>query len=152
MMTPDDRDGEEPGRGTAGYWSQPKWTPDEPPRPSHARRNGWLLGCGTGLFAVIAIVVALVLSAAELARPGMDLSSKIEQSSHGQVRSSTYQSNNGVGEFVVWLAADVPADGARDVACNVVRPTLKGTEFEGARFQIRDNRGWLVADQNTPCG
>ncbi len=142
-----------PPTENTGDWTRPRWTPDEPLRQSHARRNGCLLGCGAGLVAVIAIVAFLAFSAAQLLGPAADVSKTIQQNSGGLVNSATYKWTNGVGEFDIWLApAAQDAQKARDVACTVVRPALKGTRFEGTNFRILDSRGQIVADETTSCG
>jgi hypothetical protein len=57
-----------------------------------------------------------------------------------------------VGEFRIQLAPGVTASQARDVACNVVRPTLQGTKFDGTNFVIVSDRGFVLADETTTCG
>jgi hypothetical protein len=37
------------------------------------------------------------------------------------------------------------------MACNVVRPDLQGTQFANSSFELVDQRGYLLADDTTPC-
>jgi hypothetical protein len=140
-----------PPPGYQPAWGQSGWPPPQQPT-SHKARNGCLIGCGAAVAVLIALIVVVAIVAAQLLGPALDTSMKIQQNSHGQVSSSSYQWTNGVGEFRIWLAPGVPNSQGDDVACNVVRPTLKGTKFEGTNFVIFGNNGRVVADETTPCG
>jgi hypothetical protein len=37
------------------------------------------------------------------------------------------------------------------MACHIVKPDLAGTQFANDRFQLIDSRGFILADENTPC-
>jgi hypothetical protein len=102
--------------------------------------------------AVIALIGMLVVGCVALLWPALDASQKIQQNSNGQVSSVNYQWYNGTGEFRIWLAPGVPNTEGRHVACEVVRPTLNGTQFENTNFTIFGNDGLVAADERTSCG
>jgi hypothetical protein len=131
------------------YW--PAWPP--PPQPiSKAGRNGCLLGCGIAMAAFALLVVGVIALTATILFPAISTSQQITDASGGQVRYTSYSWYNGVGEFSVFLAQDVPDSAGAQVACQVVRPTVRGTRFEGDHFAVYNNDGYLVADWRTPCG
>jgi hypothetical protein len=98
------------------------------------------------------LVVALVVASLSLLGPAVDVGMKIRQNSNGEISSVNYQWYNGVGEFRIWLAPGVPNTRAPYLACEVVRPALEGTSFEGTKFTIYGNDGRKAASQETPCG
>ncbi|MGD0123327.1 MAG: hypothetical protein ABSC46_12300 [Candidatus Limnocylindrales bacterium] len=53
----------------------------------------------------------------------------------------------------IWVIHVAPGyeGGATDMACNVVRPDLQGTQFANSSFELVDQRGYLLADDTTPC-
>ena len=131
------------------YWSA--WPP--PPQPiSKAGRNGCLLGCGIAMGAFALLMVGVIALMATVLFPAISTSQQITDASGGQVRYTSYSWYNGVGEVSVFLEQDVPDSAGAQVACQVVRPTLRGTKFEGDHFAVYNNDGYLVADWRTPCG
>ena len=127
------------------------WPP--PPQPvSRSRRNGCLIAIVAAFGLVAVLVGGCVYLVASTLGPALDVSMKITANSDGQVQTTSYSWYNGVGDFYVRLAPDVPDSAGPSVACNVVRPTLKGTKFEDERFEVYDWYGYLVADWRTPCG
>jgi hypothetical protein len=137
--------------GRTDKWGEPGWAA-KPERMSHTKRNGCLIGCGAAVLLVIALVVLLIVEAGQVLAPALDVSTKIQQNSHGQVISASYSSDNGVGDFRVTLALGTTASQARDIACGVVRPALRGSQFDGDRFEVLDTAGQILADDTTPCG
>jgi hypothetical protein len=97
------------------------------------------------LFALGAALIASLLV------PALDVGTRIKNNSNGEVSNVSYWWSNGTGEFYVWLAPEVPNTKAPDIACEVIRPTLKGTQFENTDFVVYRNDGLAAADQNTPC-
>jgi hypothetical protein len=131
----------------SGWGQPPAWY--SAPRPaSHTLRNGCLIA----LVAVAALIGLGVASCVVVLMPAMDTAMKIRDDSHGLVRSASYQWNNGTGEFYLWLETGVPDSAGRDVACHIVRPALKGSQFEYTKFEVIDSRGLVIADERTPCG
>jgi hypothetical protein len=116
------------------------------------KRNGCLIGCGAAVLGAMVLVAIVIVAASQLLGPALDVSSKIQQNSNGQVINTSYSWYNGVGEFQILLAPGTTPSQARDIACQIVRPALRGTKFEGTKFEELRADGWILADETTPCG
>jgi hypothetical protein len=101
---------------------------------------------------VALLVAGCVFLVANTLGPAIAVSSQITANSDGQIAFTSYNWQNGVGQFSIRLAPGVPDSAGPSIACEVVRPTLRGTQFENDRFAIFDTYGYLVADWRTPCG
>jgi hypothetical protein len=84
--------------------------------------------------------------------PAIGTELAIQSSSGGQITSGNYNWNNGVGVFTFTAAPGVTQTQARDLACRVVKPALKGTQFENTHFVIYSAYGDWLADETTSCG
>jgi hypothetical protein len=84
--------------------------------------------------------------------PAIGTELDIQSSSGGQITSGSYNWNNGVAIFTFTAAPGVTQTQARDLACSVVKPALKGTQFEKTHFVIYSPYGDLLADETTSCG
>ncbi len=143
-----------PGYSPTAWSPQPAWWQPggTPPPTAPKNRNGCLIGCLVAVGIAIVLIVALVVAGFSLLGPAMDVGMKIQQDSNGEISNVSYQWYNGVGEFRIWLAPGVPNTRAPYLACEVVRPALEGTKFEGTDFTIFGNDGRPAANHKTPCG
>jgi hypothetical protein len=57
---------------------------------------------------------------------------------------------NGQTTWIIHVAPGHESE-AVDMACHVVKPDLAGTQFANSSFELIDSRGYILADQNTPC-
>jgi hypothetical protein len=53
--------------------------------------------------------------------------------------------------FRVKMAPGVSDSEGPDVACQVVKPALRGSQYDGTRFEVVDSSGDVVATDRTPC-
>jgi hypothetical protein len=131
--------------------TQPPWPPPGHP-VSRSRRNGCLIAIVAALGLSAVLVGGCVFLLVSTLGPALDVSTKMTANSDGQISYVSYNWYNGVGQFSITLAPGVPDDAGPAIACNVVRPTLRGTQYENDRFAIYNAYGYLVADWRTPCG
>jgi hypothetical protein len=149
---------------TGGQWQQPpggQWPPGYGPQPGAypgwsnqpPRRRG--RGC---LIVALALLAALVIGVGgctwlvvNKVAPAITLEMSIQERSAGELQTGSYNWSNGVGTFTFRLAPGVTTEEGRTLACTVIKPALKGTDFEGDRFVIYDEYGTAVASDRTPC-
>ncbi len=136
-----------PGWGQPG-WGQPGW----PPQPRRSNK-GCIIAAIVGLVLVGVLVVSCVALLAINLGPGVAKALEIQNASGGQVSGVMYNINNGHAEFQITLSSSVadPQTVGPQLACNVVRPALRGSQFENTDFVIFDSRGFMVASNLTPC-
>jgi hypothetical protein len=84
-------------------------------------------------------------------RPQFAIMKALAEGGRGRIGETRFESTNGHVAFEIRLSAAVPDAQGAEIACQVVRPALKGTPFEGAPFRIYGNAGAVVADDSTPC-
>jgi hypothetical protein len=83
--------------------------------------------------------------------PAIGTELSIQSNSGGEIVSGNYNWNNGIDAFTFTAANGVTQAQARDLACRVVKPALKGTQFESSHFVIYSSYGAWLADETTPC-
>ncbi len=129
-------------------WGQPQpgWGPPPNPPRSFVRRHGCLLSFVVVLGLVAILVVGCVVTIGPTV--GMDL--KLMTDLQPNANQVEFQMVNGGTTWVIHVAPGHEAQAA-DMACRIVKPDLAGTQFANDRFQLIDSRGFILADQNTPC-
>ncbi len=137
-----------PGQPQPG-WGQPGWPP---PQPRKSNR-GCIIAAIVGLVLLGVVVVSCVALLAVNFGPAVAKGLEIQNNSGGQISSVSYNIVNGHAEFQFRLSSAVtdPETAGPQLACNVVRPALRGTEWENTDFVIIDSRGFMVASNLTPC-
>jgi hypothetical protein len=75
----------------------------------------------------------------------------MENNSSGRITNVNYNWSNGTGTFRITVANGIGAEEGRAIACQVVKPSLKGTQFENTSFVIYDQAGYQLATDQTPC-
>jgi len=128
-----------PGPGGAG------WVPPGAARPASRRR--WVIGC-------LVLLLVLVVAAAgciALVWRGVGGAVEVVASSHGQIDSfNVYTGTSGTTiRFTAARGVDT-SDGPR-LACEIVRPTLAGTDLADASWIIVSRAGDFIASSGTPC-
>lgn len=118
------------------------WTPPPEARPGSGRRR--VLGCGLLAVIVVAAIAFVVWRSlgtglAVVAASGGDIE-RFQAFSNGAATTVTFQAARGI---------DLP-DGPR-LACQVVRPTLVGTDWALAKWTIVNRAGDMIASDATPC-
>lgn len=154
-----------------GYPPQPGWGPPQgypppgyPPQAGYAPGwgpQGWgpppqrsRKGCWIGVIAavvVLGIIGLLVVSCARTLGPALTTGTAIENNSGGRITNVSYNWYNGTGSFSITVAPGIGSEEGRTIACQVVKPTLKGTQFEGTHFVIFDQTGYQLASDLTAC-
>jgi hypothetical protein len=151
----------QPGWGAPQQPGQPGWGASPPPQqwgqpgwnaqPAKSNRKG----CWIGLIIVLLVVLVggggCVYLVATKIGPAISTELSIQSNSGGEIASGNYNWNNGVGVFTFTAANGVTQAEARDLACRVVKPALKGTQFENTHFVIYGSYGDYLADETTPC-
>lgn len=137
-----------PGQPQPG-WGQPGWPP---PQPRKSNR-GCIIAAVVGLALVGVVVVSCFALLAVNFGPAVAKGLEIQNASGGQIASVSYTVVNGHAEFQFRLSSSVadPRTAGPDLACSVVRPALRGTEWQNTDFVIYDSRGFMVASNLTPC-
>jgi len=126
---------------------QPGWQPGSSQAPHSSNRRG----CLVAVLLVVGLIAVLVVGCAVTIGPAVFKSLEITNDSNGLVTSTDYNWFNGQSEFRVHMAPSVPASEGPYIACSVVRPALRGSKFEGTRFEVVDTFGDVVATDQTSC-
>ncbi len=149
--------GQPPG-GYGGYgtypgqwaWNGSSWVwvaaPPAPPRSFLARHRVALV---LGAFALV--VVLVIGGCVALLLPSAMAVVNIERNSGGRIVNVQISSGTDGQAIHVYTAAGVGASEGQDLACNVVRPAIKGTALESYQFEIIDTTGRVIATQDTSC-
>ena len=133
-----------PAWGAPQGYQQPGWGPPPVKRKSH----GCLIGCLVVLVLFVvgvgACTVAIYPSASAMIRMYSDL---------GPLTKSVEMNTiNGQTVIVIELAPGHETEqDAVHIACDIVRPDIRGTWFANASFEIIDSNGDVLADDTTPC-
>lgn len=132
---------------------QPGWGPPQgwAPPPAKSKRKGCLVALAVVLIVALLGVGGCVYLVATTIGPAIGTELTIQSNSGGQIASGNYNWNNGVGVFTFTAASGVTQAQARDLACRVVKPALRGTQFENTHFVIYSAYGDWLADETTPC-
>jgi hypothetical protein len=128
-------------------WGQPGWNA----QPAKSNQKGCLIALAIFLIVALVGVGGCVYLVASTIGPGLSTALTIQSNSGGQITSVNYNWNNGVGTFKIVVAGGVTQAQARDLACTVVKPALKGTQFENTHFVIYSPYGDWLADETTSC-
>jgi len=138
----------QPGWGTPqpGWGPQPGW----PPPPARSSKKGCWIAVIAGVV-VLGIIGLLVVSCALTLGPALSTGMAIQNNSGGRITSVEYNWVNGTGTYNITVRPGVAAEEARQIACQVVRPTLKGTQFENTHFVIYAWNGYLLASDLSSC-
>jgi hypothetical protein len=133
-----------PPMGAPTGYGQPGW----PPAPAKRNNHGCLIGCLVVfvlfVFGVGACTVAVYPTASAMVRMTVDLGPR--------TTGVHFNTDNGQTVIVIELAPGYENEqDAKDIACNIVRPDIRGTWFSNARFEIIDSNGDILADDTTPC-
>jgi hypothetical protein len=137
-------------------WGAPQGSP--PPQWGSGAPQGWnsqsgssnKKGCLIAAVVVMALVGFLVVGCAVTLVPALMTGMSIENASNGEITNVSYDWNNGTGVFSITVAAGVSSEEASRLACQVVKPHLKGTQYENTHFVIYDQSGYqLITDQTT---
>jgi hypothetical protein len=97
------------------------------------------------------LICVLVAGCVLTVAPALGTSIKIVADSGGQVRDVAHESWWSSEKFRVYLAPGVADSEGPDVACRIVWPALRGSQFEKTPFEVYGNAGNVVADNRTPC-
>jgi hypothetical protein len=117
-----------------------------PPAPSRSRRN-WVIGC---LVLVVVLVVG-VGACTVLALRSFGPAGAVLVESSGEIDAFNVQTFNGQTEIVFTAARGIDeADGPR-LACQVIGPTLAGTDLDGTDWVLVNRAGDAIATNETPC-
>ena len=130
-----------PPQGYPG-WGQPGWGP--PPR-----KKGH--GCLIAALIVIGLLVVLVGGCAWLFAPIVGTEVKLTQDLGPRATRVDFNWNNGATSFVIHLAPGYESQ-AESITCHVVKPDLQTSSTPNAHFQVVSSRGYILADETTPCG
>ena len=128
-------------------WGQPQpgWgQPGQP--PSRGRRNGCLIA----FIVVVAIIGVLVVGCGILVAPLVSMDLKLKNDLGNRADSVSFNYTNGQTTWVIHVAQGHEAE-AKDMACNVVRPDLAGSQYSSNGFELVDSQGYILADESTPC-
>jgi hypothetical protein len=139
------------GQWQGGYGPQPGAYPGWSNQPPRRRGRGCIIAVLVFLVAIVIGVGGCTWLVVDKVAPAVALEMSIRDRSSGEIQNVSYNWTNGVGTFTFSLAPGVSTEEGRNLACKVVRPALKGTEFEGDRFVIYDDYGTAVAIDRTPC-
>jgi hypothetical protein len=136
--------GQPPAGGQPG-WGQPQPGWGQPPQ-----KKGH--GCLIAFLIVLAVIVVGAGSCTVLALPYIQTIVKLQQDLGTRDSSISFNNTNGNMTWVIHLSPgnDSQADAAI-IACTIVRPDLRGTQFSNSDFELIDSDGFLVADNNTVC-
>jgi hypothetical protein len=140
--------------------NQPGWgAPQGPPPPQwgSGAPQGWSSqsggsnkkGCLIAAVVGLALIGALVVGCAVTLVPALMTGMSIENASNGEITNVSYNWNNGTGTFTSTVANGVGAEEAGRLACQVVEPKLKGTQYENTHFVIVDESGSQLATEQT---
>ena len=140
----------QPGWGQPTAGGQPGWGQPQPGwgQPPKKGGHGWLIA----FLIVLAVLVVGVGGCTVFALPYIQTTVKLQQDLTGKVSNISFNNTNGNMTWVIHLeAGHDSASEATDIACNTIRPDLKGTQFANSDFELIDSEGYLVADNNTVC-
>lgn len=143
-----------------GAQQQPQWGApqgSQPPQWGSGAPQGWSSqsggsnkkGCLIAAVVVLALIAALVVGCAVTLVPALMTGMSIENASNGEITNVSYNWNNGTGTFTITVAAGIGAEEAGRLACDVVEPKLKGTQYENTHFVIVDESGSQLATEQT---
>ena len=136
-------------------WGAPQGS--QPPQWGSGAPQGWSSqsggsnkkGCLIAAVVVLALIAALVVGCAVTLVPALMTGMSIENASNGEITNVSYNWNNGTGTFTITVAAGIGAEEAGRLACDVVEPKLKGTQYENTHFVIVDESGSQLATEQT---
>ena len=119
-----------------------------PTEPRRSSRRRWVIGCGVLLLLVIVGIGACTVLFVRSFGTGLS----VVVASGGEIE--TFREFTGTaGTTVTFQAArgiDI-ADGPR-LACEVIKPTLEGTELEDVDWVLVNRAGDVIASDETDCG
>ena len=136
-----------PGSPPPG-WGQPQpgWgQPPDQPR-SAVRRHGCLIA----FLVVLGLICVLVVGCVVTLGPTIGMDLKLMTDLQPRANSVEIQWVNGQTTWVIHVAPGHESE-AVDMACHTVKPDLAGTQFANSRFTLVDSRGYILADESTPC-
>ena len=100
---------------------------------------------------VVAVICLAVVGCVVTLGPAIGPTVAIMNDSGGRVRSVNYYWLNGTDRFDIVAAPGIGPDRGAEIACQVVRPGLKGTKYEHTHFFVFDWVGDVIATDQTPC-
>jgi hypothetical protein len=116
-----------------------------PPRP--ASRKRWLIGC---LVLVIVLVIGVAGCAVFFVR-SFGSAGEVVLASDGRIDQFNVRSINGVTHVTFWAARGIDAAEGPALACDVIVPSLSGTELASADWVLLNRAGDVIATDETPC-
>ncbi|MGZ6267855.1 MAG: hypothetical protein ACXWNR_04740 [Candidatus Limnocylindrales bacterium] len=100
---------------------------------------------------VVGLLVVIVAGCAWLIGPIVGTEVKLNQDLGPRATGVDFNWNNGATTFVIHLAPGYKSEAER-IACQIVKPDLRTSSTPDAHFEIVNSRGYLLADETTPCG
>ena len=136
------------GPTNAAWPGGPPSSWNAPAAPRRSSRRRWVIGCGLLLLLVIVGIGACTVLFVRSFGTGLS----VVAASGGQIETFRVFTGN-TGTTVTFQAARGidGADGPR-LACEVIEPTLEGTELEDADWVLVNRAGDVIASDETDCG
>jgi hypothetical protein len=128
-------------------WGQPQpgWGAGPPPRRSN--RRGCLIGC----LVVVVLLLVGIGGCTYVAWPYIQTDIRILQDGGtDRISSVSFSVVNSRTVWVVHLQPGHDAD-AQTLACTVVGPALRDSQFKNDDFEIVSSSGEVLATNDTPC-
>jgi hypothetical protein len=120
----------------------PGW-PVQPPKKGH--------GCLIAALIVAGLIVLLVGGCVWLIAPIVSTELKLNEDLGPRATGVDFSWNNGETTFTIHLAPGYENQ-ARSIACRIVKPDIMTSSTPNAHFTIVSSRGFVLADETTPCG
>jgi hypothetical protein len=126
-------------------WGQSGWGAAPPPKRSNRR------GCLIAILVVFILLVIGVGGCTYLVWPYVQMDLKLMQDvGTDRVSSVSFNVTNGHQTWVIHLQPGHESEAA-SIACGVVGPDLRDSQFRNDDFQIVDSNGNVLATNATPC-
>src|SRR5829696_754399 len=123
------------------------WTPaPAAPAGRHSRRN-WAIGC----VVLLVVLVVGVASCSFVLFKSFGAAGAVLAASGGEIDRFNVQTFNGVTETTFWAARGVDESDGPRIACEIIGPTLAGSDLAGTRWYLVNRAGDVIASNETAC-